>query len=1595
MAAPTSNGSASAGPTRIPILGKENIIIDYDIFHNFVANDLLENYPSSTYVLITDTNIFPLYVPTFEKVFAAEAAKASANARLLTYAIPPGENSKGRETKAEIEDWMLSHKCTRDTVVIALGGGVIGDMIGYVAATFMRGVKFVQVPTTLLAMVDSSIGGKTAIDVPMGKNLVGAFWQPERVYIDLSFLNTLPTREFINGMAEVVKTAAIWDEVEFTALEQNAAAILAAVKTKPALGTERLASIRHILKRIVLGSARIKADVVSSDEREGGLRNLLNFGHSIGHAYEAILTPQVLHGEAVAIGMVKEAELARFLGILRPAAVARLTKCIASYELPTSLKDKRVVKLTAGKKCPVDVLLDKMAVDKKNKGLTKRIVLLSAIGKCYEPQASSVEDRVIRVVLSPATRVTPGVPGNLNISVTPPGSKSISNRALVLAALGEGEVRIKNLLRSDDVEFMLSAVAGLNGATYSWEDGGEVLVVNGKGGKLEASKEPLYLGNAGTASRFLTSVVSLATPSSVSSTVLTGNARMQLRPIGPLVDSMRANGVNVKYLNKEGSLPVQVDASGGFEGGVIELAATISSQYVSSLLMSAPYAKNPVTLKLVGGKPISQFYIDMTVSMMASFGVHVERSTTEENTYHIPKGVYKNPAEYEIESDASSATYPLAVAAITGTTCTVPNIGSKSLQGDSRFAVDVLQAMGAKVEQSDYSTTVTGPPIGQLKAIPHVDMEPMTDAFLTASVLAAVADGTTQITGIANQRVKECNRIAAMKDQLAKFGVKCNELEDGIEIIGRPIQSLTKPADIYCYDDHRVAMSFSVLSVVSPHPVAILERECTGKTWPGWWDVLSDSFKVTLDGEDTEPDDSEHEDSSKTRADRSIFLIGMRGAGKTTAGGWLAETLHREFIDLDIELERRIGQTIPEMIRGDLGWEGFRKAELDLLQEVITKQAHGYVFSCGGGIVESDEARKKLIAYKQSGGFVLQVHRDTEQVIEYLLRDKTRPAYTEEIRGVYERRKPWFEECSNFKYHSPHQDGSEALQGPPVDFKSFVAMMCGHSDHFEKVKRKRQSFFVSLTVPDVSDALELLPRVVVGSDAVELRVDLLKDYSPEFVGVQLALLRSVAKIPIVFTVRTQSQGGKFPDGDHEAAAALYKVALQMGCEYVDVELTWPEDVIQGVVASKGASRVIASHHDPQGALSWKNGSWIQYYNRALQFGDIIKLVGVARSQEDNFALASFKQRMLAAHNVPIIAINMGSAGKLSRVLNSFLTPVSHPALPFKAAPGQLSAAEIRQALSLVGELDERSFYLFGKPISQSRSPALHNTLFKANGLPHNYSLFETDNASDVKELIRSPNFGGASVTIPLKLDITKLIDTVSDAAKIIGAVNTIIPVDSEDGSDKRTLLGDNTDWLGMVHALRQAGVVNDPRAASGGRPAVVIGSGGTTRAAIFALHSLQYAPIYVVARNADNVAKLTESFPSEYDVQHLTSANAKVFAESTPSVIISTIPADRPIDPGMQDVVASVLRHQQPVKAGEKAPKRALLEMAYKPRRTAVMALAEEAGWETIPGLEVLAAQGWYQGFDANIFDNKQFQLWTGITPLYEDARAAVLGDEA
>lgn len=384
-----SDQVANETPSRISILGSDSIIFGQNLWPQNVIEQILLDVPSSTYVLITDTNIARIYTEQFQANFACLTGIVvkDSRPRLLTRELPPGEPSKSRQTKADIEDWMLSNNCTRDTVLIALGGGVIGDLVGFVAATYMRGVRFVQCPTSLLAMVDSSIGGKTAIDTPLGKNLIGAFWQPTKIFIDISFLKTLPKREFINGMAEVIKTAAIWSESDFRQLEESSSFLMSFEKPSD-MSEEAFQTI----ERIVHAAVAVKAQVVSSDEKESGLRSLLNFGHSIGHAIEAILTPCMLHGECVAIGMVKEAEIARNRGYLNQSQLDRLEKCIMSYGLPKSLgKD--------GKACSIDRIMQNMMIDKKNDGLKKKIVLLNRVGSCIEQKAMPVRDSEVRNVL--------------------------------------------------------------------------------------------------------------------------------------------------------------------------------------------------------------------------------------------------------------------------------------------------------------------------------------------------------------------------------------------------------------------------------------------------------------------------------------------------------------------------------------------------------------------------------------------------------------------------------------------------------------------------------------------------------------------------------------------------------------------------------------------------------------------------------------------------------------------------------------------------------------------------------------------------------------------------------------------------------------------------------------------------------------------------------------------------------------------------------------------------------------------------------------------------------------------------------------------
>ncbi|PWN21454.1 Shikimate dehydrogenase [Microstroma glucosiphilum] len=1639
-----------------------------------VFHTIITELKSSTYVFITDSNLEGIYGETIRQEWKTVTSSLPAPPRLLTYTLPPGETSKSRQVKEQIEDWMLSQHCVRDTVLIAFGGGVIGDLSGFVAATFMRGIKYVQVPTTLLAMVDSAVGGKTAVDTPHGKNLIGAFHQPRYIFIDAGLLRTLPEREFSNGMAEVVKTAAIWDAADFAKLESSSDAIRAAVLSKDAQATAtqgRHSSDRSVPQSLLLdvirGSVGVKAHIVTIDEKETGLRNLVNFGHSIGHAIEAILTPDMLHGECVSIGMILEAELSRRLSGFAQVNLGRLAKVLKAYNLPVSLNDPRVTSLDRARGLSTESVIEVMRMDKKNVGTTKKIVLLRDIGQCHEDKASSVEDDIIRRVLAHQVKVSPlasptsassGSAASAPTKLSTPGSKSISNRALVLAALAKGTTRLRNLLHSDDTGVMMTGLAQLQAAKFDWEEGGEVVVVHGNGGSLQTPEDgtEIYLQNAGTAARFMASVVALARDAQGQGrpTIITGNARMKERPIAPLVAALRSNGVAINHTENDGFLPLAVSGESGFKGGRIELSASISSQYVSSILLAAPLAREfDVLLELVGGKVISQPYIDMTIAMMKDFGAKVERLTDEQgkltDSYRIARGGYTSPGAYDVESDASSATYPLAFAAITGRSVVVEKIGSASLQGDARFATDVLRPMGCDVTQTRTETHVTGPASGQLHHFESgdVDMEPMTDAFLTAAVLLAVAAPhptsgakSTRIRGIANQRVKECNRIQAMMDQLAKFGVKTVEHEDGLEVFGMDRASMTKDiVSVHCYDDHRVAMAFSVLATVVPSQTILEEKRCVEKTWPNWWDDLESKLGVKVAGVDSDliPSNvfaksagtasaaelTKLDDGLSPRAyhpEATMFLIGMRASGKSYLGRMAATALGRRFIDADVLFEERLGHLGTYV--AEKGWPEFRLRESEILIDLMDNHSSGYVISLGGGVVEDERNRSLLTAYARSRGPVVHTVRALDE-IKAFLSTSGRPAWGEPLETVWSRRRPRFTQCSSLEivnFRSPADpapiadlsdstllaeganSSTRAASSSIVPGRSQEAAMARvfrfitgqHTNQVDLTAldnkgNPRTSYLLTLTFPDILPALPLLDEITSGADALELRVDLLSPTGTaataptvppkEFVALQLTALRQWSGLPIVFTVRTHSQGGMFPDDAEEEYFDLVKMALRMGVEYIDLEIGWPRARLAAVKAQKGHTKILASWHDWSGDMKWTSPSTWDKCEQAAAVGDVVKLVGKAVSPQDNLDLEAFRRRVAQSISKPLLAINTSTLGQMSRILNPNLSLITHLSMPTPGAPGQLSFAEVQRARSLLGLLPKQKFTLFGKPVAHSLSPLLHNTAFGELGLPHHYERVETDVINDaVKDYIRSDNFGGASVTIPLKLDIIPLLDELTEDARAIGAVNTIIPIKTA-GSATTKLIGDNTDWI----AIRALCVKSLPLTVRGTKQftALVIGAGGSARAALYAAHKVGVSKIYLYNRTRENALKLQRTLPADWSVEVVDTLDESSFGDRPPQVIISNVPAD-----GTSLDASSGAGVILPRSILTNAKGGVVVDMSYKPHHTPLLELvrlenerheeerqdgiagAEKRGkWVAVPGLTILLEQGCHQ-----------FSKWTG-----------------
>jgi len=419
-----------------------------------------------------------------------------------------------------------------------------------------------------------------------------------------------------------------------------------------------------------------------------------------------------------------------------------------------------------------------------------------------------------------------------------PGSKSISNRVLLLAALAEGETLIRDTLDSDDTVRMLDALQAL-GISISREDGnegGNDYRVQGIGGQLPlhfpVGEADLFLGNAGTVFRPLTAVLSLTG----GYYRLSGSPRMHERPIGDLVDALRQLGANITYGGAEGFPPLRIMPAGIRATGVT-VRGDVSSQFLTGLLMALPLCFSPggepLTIS-VAGELISRPYIEITLALMARFGVTVEREGWHRFTLP-PAQQYRSPGELRVEGDASSASYFLAAGAIATGPVRVEGIGQRSLQGDVRFA-EALEQMGAQISMSDSWIESRGPASGRLRAI-DLDCNAIPDAAMTLAVVALFATGTTKLRNIASWRVKETDRLAAVAHELRKLGARVEEGRDSLTIHPPPEGRFIPYASIQTYDDHRMAMCFSLASFATS--VRINDPGCVSKTFPGYFGKLA------------------------------------------------------------------------------------------------------------------------------------------------------------------------------------------------------------------------------------------------------------------------------------------------------------------------------------------------------------------------------------------------------------------------------------------------------------------------------------------------------------------------------------------------------------------------------------------------------------------------------------------------------------------------------------------------------------------------------------------------------------------------------------
>ena len=1401
----------------------------------FVSRGIFSNLSKYTIeyseiLIITDTKIYSIYENILNK-YIDECKKI--NKKINIYQIPDGETSKENNTVNDIINFLLENNYNRkDSCLLAFGGGVVGDLTGYIASIYMRGIKYIQIPTSLLAMVDSSIGGKTGINNFYGKNLIGSFYYPKYILIDTNFLDTLPAIEFINGMAEIIKIAAVANKDLWEFLNKYTYDIIKKDKS--------------LIDCMVKISSICKYKLVQSDFNEdpnnttSKSRMILNFGHTIGHAIEKMT--MMKHGFCVALGMILETS-----SIFTNCMIIqnKIISCLTKYNLPI---DPSII-------YKVDQLISYIKNDKKGN-------VICTITDIECPIILNVSLETIQSVLIKKREIKYEV--KKAVEITSPGSKSETNRVLLLAALGSGKCTIHNPLISDDTIHMIDALHSL-GIKITINN--DKLIVYGSEGNFIPNSSKIYLGNSGTCMRFLIPAICACLSSCNKSEIdeensirnqninarthpyiiLTGNKWMRKRPIIDLINCLNENKAKVNTIYND-CPPIEVYLDSKLNGGEINIDSLISSQYISGLLMATPYALNNTTISIPIDDVPSITFINMTLKIMRKFGVYVHMNSDDNRIYYsITKSVYTNPSEYYIDADASSCIYPLAMSILHQIPLKINNLTNSNIQGDNRYCTDMLNKFECDIIQNN-KHTINNPSqiwkseLNQINfnEVKEIDMD-SSDTFITYCVIAAFIEQKTIIKNISNQNKKECRRIDATYDALKRCKVDIIRENDNLIIQGKSEYKNDQIIEIECYDDHRMAMSFSILASKIDN-IVISNYECVNKTYPSFWkDMNMFGLSCNLYNKINKciiP---------KSKLMNKIILIGMPGVGKTTYGREIANKYNYDFADIDYIIEKRTNMTVNEYIK-EYGWELFRELEKNILFELIEKE--NIVISTGGGIIETNECRNIL----KDQNNVIWIETDLIKIKEDI--DK-KQIYDESPEELWERRELLYEECYSYRYKVIENNNISQID----NFLNWIHKI------ITPFSIKMNSTFLSLSYNTYKN-IQNLDNECQNIDAIELRADLLEYQDRDNIEKEIFYLHQKTRLPIIFTLRSVREGGKSNINNTD----IIQMAIECGCTIVDIELF---NTIPLQIERYSNICVIGSCHSDNYDYIIKN----VMRGNCIHNPDLIKIISCNQIKDQiNKFTNDFEKR----YNKKVMNIQRGENGRLSRITNKYMTPVCINNNS-KTDCGQITIKELVDIRRILYGDTVRfdKYILYGNPITHSLSPSIHNQYFKEQNRQATYKKIETDSVNEVIKHIKNNNVKGVSITIPLKEEILDHIDILSDDVKEIGALNTITLL--EDGK----LKGDNTDWIAMYQTIQFYLIDQSNRNSHNNFYGLVIGTGGSAVSACYSLHKLNIN-FYIQGRNKEKLDILKEKYKcKEYN---------GIKTKDTIDVIIICVPGEVELD---------------------------------------------------------------------------------------------------